>query len=623
MILSQLTRTGFNPQRRALVALLIFSAGLSLVIVRLWYLQIVRGAYFLDQSENNHRRTVFVPPARGEITDRNGAVIARNRPSFNIELVTEDAVDPKATLRELAKLLRRDPELLISRLSNQPKRKRYEPKLIVGDVSRDEVAIVSAQRYRLPGIVVNVYPAREYLYGDLASHVVGYVREITKDQLSRPEYGGYRQGDVVGQYGVEGRWERNLQGQRGRQDVIVNAVGARIGELSYTPDQPGHIAELTIDLKLQQVADEALKGRKGALVAMDPNTGEILAMSSAPTFDPSIFTRELDPVVWQDISRGKDKKLNNRAVQGTYPPGSTFKAFMVVAGIAEGVVTPTEKIFCPGYYRFGNRSYGCHKKSGHGWVNLEEALIQSCDVYFYTLGQRLGIDRIHDWASKFGFGTLTGLRLVNEEAGIVPSIAWKRRYFRKEADKRWYPGETLSVAIGQGATTVTPLQVARGLSALVNGGKLLQPFIVKRVVSSESGVVIDETEPKVVGAVDAPKLGIEIAKKAMEGVVNSQNGTGRKAIVPGATFKVAGKTGTAQVVALEMTGKQAHFNDHAWFMAYAPADNPKLVVSIIVENAGHGGAEAAPIARKLFETYFNVNTEPLVPAPTKEGENVD
>ena len=336
MNLAQLERAGFNIQRRALFALLIFSVGLGLVVIRLWYLQIVRGTFFLDQSENNHRRTVFVPPSRGEILDRNGILIARNRPSFNIELVTEDAKDPKATLRELAVILKRDPDSLIARLSNQTKRKRYEPKLIVSDVTRDEVALVSAQRYRLPGIVVNVYPAREYIHGERASHVVGYVREITKDQLNRPEYGGYRQGDVVGQYGVEARWERNLQGQRGRQDVIVNAVGARIGELSFTPDQPGHITELTLDLKLQNTADEALNGRSGAVVAMDPNTGEVLAMSSAPGFDPNIFTRELDPAVWQDISRGKGKKLNNRAVQGTYPPGSTFKSFMVVAGLGRG-----------------------------------------------------------------------------------------------------------------------------------------------------------------------------------------------------------------------------------------------------------------------------------------------
>lgn len=622
MNLAQMERSGFNPQRRALIALLVFSVGMALVVVRLWYLQIVRGTFFLDQSENNHRRTIFVQPARGEITDRNGTVIAKNRPSFNIELVTEDAKDPKATLRELAAILKRDPEVLISRLANQNKRKRYEPKLIVSDVTRDEVALVSAQRYRLPGVVVNVYPAREYLYNERAAHVVGYVREVTKDQLTRPEYGGYRQGDVVGQYGVEAKWERLLQGQRGRQDVIVNAVGARIGELSFTPDQPGHITELTIDMRLQQVADEALAGRSGAVVAMDPNTGEILALTSAPAFDPNIFTRELDPAVWQDISRGKGKKLNNRAVQGAYPPGSTFKSFMVVAGLAEGVITPTEKIFCPGFYRFGNRSYGCHKKTGHGYVNLEEALIQSCDVYFYVLGQRLGIDRIHDWASKFGFGSITGINLVNEVPGIVPSTAWKRRYFRKEADKRWYPGETLSVAIGQGATTVTPLQLARGLSALVNGGKLLQPYVVKRVISSENGVVIEQYEPKIVGTIDAPKIAIDMSKKAMEGVVNNPKGTGRNAIVPGANFKVAGKTGTAQVVSLEMTSKHQHFNDHAWFMAYAPADNPKLVVSIIVENAGHGGAEAAPIARKLFETYFEV--APKADASATKGEsNVD
>ena len=275
-------------------------------------------------------------------------------------------------------------------------------------------------------------------------------------------------------------------------------------------------------------------------------------------------------------------------------------------------------MFCPGFYRFGNRSYRCHKKAGHGYVNLDDALVQSCDVYFYVLGQRLGIDRIHDWAVKFGFGTLTGINLVKEEPGIIPSTAWKRRYFRKEADKRWYPGETLSVAIGQGATTVTPLQLARGLSALVNGGKLMQPFVVKRVISSESGIVIEQNEPKIVGTVDAPRAGIDAAKRAMEGVVNNVNGTGRKAALPGTDIKVAGKTGTAQVVALEMTGKQAHFNDHAWFMAYAPAENPKLAVAIIVENAGHGGAEAAPIAKKLFETFFDVCSESCTSQP-KEG----
>ena len=574
------------------------------LVIRLWYLQIVKGDYFRDRSENNRLRTVYIPSPRGLILDRQGEVLARNRASFNIDFVTEDSKNPKETVAALADLTKVESAELYDRLTKQNKRRRFEPKLLLKDISRDLVAQVAVQRHRLPGVIINVVPSREYVHGELGAHVIGYTREINGEQLKNPQYAGYRMGDVVGQAGIESKWERYLRGERGSQAVIVNASGNKIGEAFFEPEIPGHNVLLTIDRKLQEAADKALEGKRGAIVALDPSNGDVLALASAPRFDPNMFTSEISKDQWSDLVAPKVNKLNNRAVQGAYPPGSVFKIFVSMAILAEQVAPKTESTFCPGFYQFGKRAFKCHKHSGHGPATMYDSIVQSCDVYFYIMGQRLGVDRIHEYAKMFGFGEHTGIDLAEENAGLVPSTEWKRKYFRDPEDKRWYPGETLPVAIGQGAVTATPMQVARSMAAAVNGGKVLKPRVVRKVSASDGRVFEEHIEPEVVRDlstyIDASVF--KEVRRGMEGVVSDKRGTGHRAALPEiAGVSVGGKTGTSQVGTKE--------EDHAWFAGYAPVQNPSIVVAAIVENGGHGGATAAPLVRQVLAAHFGVDLE--------------
>ncbi|MFO0415808.1 MAG: penicillin-binding protein 2, partial [Pseudomonadota bacterium] len=571
-------RTQLNVTSRVIGAMVLCAVCLSLLVGRLWYLQIVRGAFFRDRSENNRLRTIFIPSPRGVIADRNGEAIVRNRPSFNVELVVEDAPNVNQTVTDLARLVEQDPNELLERLSRYNKRRRFEPKLLLRDVPRDVVAKVSAQTHRLPGIIISVAPVREYPFGQLAAHTVGYIREVTSEQLKSTNFQGYRAGDLVGQAGIEESLERYLRGERGEQDVIVNARGTKIGEAFFRPEIPGSDVFLTIDRGVQGAAEQALNGRRGAVVAMRAQTGEILALASAPSFDPSLFTGEIPKDVWADLTDPKSTKLSNRAVQGAFPPGSVFKMFVAAAAFAEGVTDHNESTFCPGFLQFGKRAFRCHKHSGHGRTWLYDALVQSCDVYFYTVGQRLGVDRIHHYAHDlFGFGEPVGLDGFEESAGLVPSTKWKESYFRDPEDKRWYPGETLPVAIGQGAVSATPLQVARAMAALVNGGKVIKPRIVSKVVAGDGRVLEQRAEtPQVVRVIDLEPSIIAEIRRGMEGVVEDKRGTGKRAALPELSgIRVGGKTGTAQVASRE---SGAEHEDHAWFAGYAPAENPEIVV---------------------------------------------
>ncbi len=599
-------RTQLSLTPRIVWAATLGALCLSILIGRLWYLQIVKGSFFRDRSENNRLRTIFLPSPRGLIYDRNGEPVVGNRPSFNVELVVEDTPDLKQTVTDVALLVGEDPEVLLDRVSKQNKRRRFEPKVLLRDVSRDLVGQISAQRHRLPGVIVSVVPARDYPFGDLAAHTVGYIREISSEQLKSPTYSSYRAGDMVGQSGIESSLERYLRGERGAQAVIVNAFGNKIGEAFFQPEIPGSNVYLTIDRQLQQVADNALADKKGAVVVMNVKSGEILALSSAPRFNPALFTSEIPKDVWADLTDPKSTKLSNRAVQGAFPPGSVFKVFVGAAALSEGITDTGEKTFCPGFLQFGKRAFRCHKHSGHGTTNMFEALVQSCDVYFYTIGQRLGVDRIHYYAHDlFGFGEPVGLDGMEESVGLVPSTKWKETYFRNPSDKKWYPGETLPVAIGQGAVSTTPLQVARGLAAVVNGGKLLKPRVIKKVVATD-GRVLEEnsSDPETIRVLDIEPAILNEMRKAMVGVVDDKRGTGHRAALPKESkIVVGGKTGTAQVASRESGGK---IEDHAWFAGFGPANDPQIVVVALVENGGHGGVAAAPIARQIFMQYFGI-----------------
>lgn len=607
-------KNGLNIQVRVRRAFVIVCVSFLVVVATLWYLQVVHGAHYRERSENNRLRAVFVPPPRGVILDRNGSVLVKNRPSFNVELVLEDCPDPERVVTRLAEIVGTDAAEIRGRLASQGARRRYEPKILLKDIDRDLVGRVMAQRYDLPGVVVNVTPTRDYPHGKTAAHVLGYIREISQPQLESDRYKEYRRGDIIGQFGVESTLEPQLRGKRGVEFVVVNATGSRIGESSFEPATPGGDVALTIDLPTQRAADEAFRDKTGAVVALSPKTGEILALTSSPAFDPNIFTSELESATWRELTTGRARPMTNRAVQGTYAPGSVFKMIVAAAALAEGVTDPAERIFCPGYLQFGGRPFKCHKHAGHGAVNLYDALVQSCDVYFYTVGQRLGVDRIHDYATRFGLGQSTGVDLVHEARGIIPSTEWKRTFFKNPANKKWFPGETLSVAIGQGAVTTTPLQLAQAMAALVNGGFITRPSLVRD----------EKNEPQKRRSIGVEAKVRSVVADALVGVVADPRGTGHRARLPvDLGVSVGGKTGTAQVVSLEKAGNHAHLADNAWFVGFAPADDPQIVVAALVENGGHGGSAAAPVVRAVMEAFFRRGAPTAVVAEAPEAENAD
>lgn len=605
MSVSSFEKLPINVGIRINIALVTLASVFFILLLRLWYLQIIRGDYFRELSEQNHLQAVYLPPPRGLIVDRTGQVLAKNRPSFNIELIPENSPDPRATLTRLAEIVGVDPAGVLARSASQPRRRRFEPRLILKDISRDVVAKVEANVHSLPGILINVVPLREYVHGDFASHVLGYVREVSRSQLDNIKYAGYRQGDMVGQFGIEDKKELLLRGERGVQIVEVNNLGTRVGETSYQPSLVGNTVKLTLDADVQEAAEQAMGDNRGAIVAMDVHTGEILAMVSRPSFDPNAFARELTSEQWSNLVSGRDKPLNNRALQGTYPPGSVFKIWMSVAILAEDVMKLTEKVFCPGYFNVGRAHFRCHKKEGHGPVALHDALVRSCDVYYYTAGQRLGVNRIHDWTTHFGLGIPTGLDLVHEARGLIPSEAWKRAFHKRFEDQKWYPGETPSVSIGQGAVSVTPMQIAVGLAAVVNGGKVLRPQLVKEVTAQDGRELEPSIAPIVLSEVQIDPKILDIVRAAMVGVVNEPGGTGAKAkLSPELGITVGGKTGTAQAASASASAGRKDLGDHAWFAGFAPAEKPEIVVVSLSENSGHGGVVSAPKVAAVMERYF-------------------
>jgi penicillin-binding protein 2 len=586
-------------------ARILFIIAFGLIILRLWYLQVMRGDYFRNRSENNRLRTRYIPAPRGLIFDRNGKVLVRNRPSFNLEIIIEDTNDVKSTINKLADILSLDPKVLFDQLSeSKVKRRRFEPQLLIRDMDRDLLAKVLAHKYELPGITSAVVPAREYIFGNYAAHLIGYVREINAQQLQENFYVDYHSGDIVGHFGIEKEQEYYLQGKRGVQGVIVNATGNRIEESYMVPEQAGHNIYLTLDYALQSVAEKLLKDKRGVLLLMDSKSGEILTMVSKPDYDPNQFSNGISSKEWEYLIERPFNRLSNRAVNGLYPPGSVFKSIVALAGLIENQTDMTRKVFCPGYFDLGKSArFRCHKNGGHGHVDLVEALAHSCNVYFYDLGLKLGIDNINKYATAFGFGQKTGIGLMQEASGTVPSTAWKKNTFSKPEDQRWYAGETPSVAVGQGALQVTPIQVARAYAGLANRGILPTPTIV-REVRSQSGSYKDIIEKPKSEILPFQKEVYDKILKGLEAVVSSGTGT-RARVLEELGIGVAGKTGTAQLRSYSDISKLPKKETLAWFAGFAPAHKPEVVVVAILEEGGHGGEAAAPLAGKLLEAYFS------------------
>jgi penicillin-binding protein 2 len=588
----------------------------ALIFVRLWHLQIIKGEDFRSLSENNRIRIQDIPAPRGILYDREGLPLVDSFPAFDVSLYRQDLRRPEALIRPLSQTLSLDQEKLQARLLAAKDLPPSQAFKIKTNISREELAQVETRRLDLPGVIVDVVIRRNYPYRSLGAHLIGHLGEISQEELEKELYSNHKPGYLVGKYGIEQKYEVELMGESGGRQIEVNAMGRMMRVLGTVEPSPGNNLFLTLDLELQKTVEEALAGKNGAVVALDPRNGDILAMVSKPDFDPNLFARGINPENWKSIVGNPGRPLQNRATQGQYPPGSVFKIITALAALEEKAITPDTSFFCSGAYSFGNRDYHCWKKEGHGRADLRRAIVESCDVYFYQVGLRLGVDRIAKYASALGLGKPTGYPLGQEKSGLVPTSAWKLKRFRIP----WQAGETLSVAIGQGFNLVTPLQIASSLSALFNGGRFFQPRIVQSVRSPD-GEILQEIAPLALRNLYFTQEHVEFIREALWGVVNGPGGTGSRAKIPG--FDVAGKTGTSQVIQ-KREGKGEtnlpEFQDHAWFACFAPARNPEITVVAFVEHGGGGGAVAAPVARKVMEDYFLRKKSPPAPFQIALGD---
>jgi penicillin-binding protein 2 len=586
----------------------------ALLAIGFWVFQIAQHQKFAAMAENNHIRRLPLPAPRGVLFDRNGKVLVQNTNSFNIALVREQTQDVEQTLRILAAATGEDEARLHEIVARRRREPSYRPIVLIDNATIEQWIAVRARQLELPGIVTQDVPTRQYPASDMAAHLFGYVSEVTGDQLARAEYQGVDAGAIVGQAGVEQAYNQYLMGTDGNKRVIVNSVGREINEVGKDDPQEGDVLQLTIDADVQKAVEDGFhhSGFNGAAVILDPRSGEVLSLVSLPAYDPNTFATGIDRATWNALLTDKLKPLQNRALQGTYSPGSTFKIAVATAALQEGLVTPDFKVHCSGGASFYGRYFQCWRKGGHGTVDLRRAIEQSCNTYFYTLGNMVGVDRIHKWANALGLGERSGIDLPNEVSGLVPSSEWKRRV-RKE---KWYAGETISVAIGQGQVNVTPMSMAVMMMTVANGGTRYTPHVLKAIDRGKGFEPVPPPAPKSVA-----RLKPETVSALHDGlwmVVNGA-GTGGRARIPGKD--VSGKTGTAQVISL--TGARTARSDfdvrhHGWFVFFAPRDNPEIAGVVFAEHAEHG-ASAAPIAKYAMETYFaKKEGKPLptlVPAP--------
>jgi len=593
---------------RLMVASFAVLVAFGLLCLRLVYLQLWRYQDFKAQAESNRTAIVPIVPNRGVIMDRNGIVLATNYSAYTLEITPSKVVEPLdeviEKLAELIDIQGRD-KRRFRKLREESK--SFESVPIRTRLSDEEVARFAAQRYRFPGVEIRARLFRNYPYSELASHVIGYIGRINqseKEKLEEQEnVGNYRGTDYIGKLGVEQSYERQLHGQTGVHQMETSAGGRAVRRLSSSPATPGNTVALSIDIKLQQMVEEMYGARRGALVAIDPSNGEVLAFVSKPTFDPNLFVEGIDVDNWQKLNESPDKPLLNRALRGTYPPGSTYKPFMSLAALNTGKRNASQIIFDPGFFMFGNHRFRDDKEGGHGSVDMYKSIVQSCDTYYYLLARDMGVDLIHEQMKHLGFGQLTGIDIQGESRGILPSTEWKQNTYKRAEQQPWYSGETISLGIGQGYNSFTMLQLAQAVSVIASNGYRNKPHLVREVIDIE-------TKEKQVTVKDPPQsLGfkpedLDVIRKAMVGV--NLEGTSSGSFV-GAEYTSAGKTGTAQVFTIKQNEKYVagkvdeRLRDHALFIAFAPAEDPKVALAMVVENAGFGAQSAAPIARRVFD----------------------
>jgi penicillin-binding protein 2 len=598
---------------RVFVASIVVVVAFALLVSRLVYLQVARHQDLSEQAENNRTSIVPVVPNRGLILDRNGIALATNYSAYTLEIMPSrlpGSLD--RTIEELSQVVEiqaRDKRRFKKLLEES---KSFESLPIRTRLTDEEVARFAAQSYRFPGVDIKARLFRNYPYGELASHVIGYIGRVNQAEKAvietwgEDEQDNYRGTEYIGKLGVEQSYETQLHGISGVEQVETSAGGRAMRKLASQPSTPGNTVVMSIDIKLQRLIEDLYGERRGALVAMDPKTGEVLAFVSKPTFDPNLFVDGIDSENWQALNESIDKPLLNRALRGTYPPGSTYKPFMALAALETGKRTPQQVIHDPGFFNFGGHRFRDDKEGGHGSVDMYKSIVQSCDTYYYMLANDLGVDTIHDQMQRLGFGELTGIDILGESRGLLPSTHWKRAAYRKPEQQKWYAGETISLGIGQGYNNFTVLQLANALSVLANDGVKVKPHLVREVVD----IVTHEQRPTVretLGRIPAKPENIAVVRRALVGV--NIEGTSSRAFFK-AAYTSGGKTGTAQVIQIKANEKyhasqvDERHRDHALFMAYAPAEDPKIVLAMVVENAGFGAQYAAPIARRVFDYWL-------------------
>ena len=611
-------------QGRLSTASVLMLIAFFILILRFFWLGVVEHGYYQTRAEDNRLTLVPVVPNRGLIFDRNGVLMATNTSAYTLEVVPGLAGNIDETIEGLSKVVtiegkdrRRFKQLL-------REAKTFESIPLRSRLSEEEVARFAAQRYKFPGVEVRARLFRSYPLGETGSHALGYMGRINTKDLERIDEEGqaanYRGTDHIGKTGLEQRYEFEMHGVSGFESVEVDAGGRGIRVLSRTPPVSGNNLNLTIDARLQQVAEQAFGKRRGALVAIDPENGEILALVSMPTYDPNLFVDGIRSDDWDVLNTDVNKPLLNRAIYGTYPPGSTFKPFMALGALTVGKRTPQQAISDPGYFNFGNHTFRDDKKGGHGMVNMYTSIVHSCDTYYYILANEWGIEGLSDFMGRLGLGSKTGIDIDGEAKGVLPSPAWKERRFKRPEQQKWYAGETVSIGVGQGYNSYTMLQLAQATAILANNGTGYKPHLVRSISDAQSGEVRQMPLEKTRDVALKPEH-VEVIRNAMVGV--NKEGTGTRAFA-GAKYVAAGKTGTAQVFSLKggtysHGGTKEFLRDHALFIAFAPADKPKIALAVIVENAGFGATSAAPITRQVFDYYLQ-GVMPKGPAPDEPGE---
>lgn len=592
-------------------------AFIVIVLARLYFLQVIKGEFYHFFSTENSIKEIKIPAARGIIFDRRGQVLVENRPSFTLAITPQYVVNQSKVFESIEKLIgvpREEIEMIWAKRFKQPK---YQPLVIRDDITAEEVATIKSRKnpwydegdeYDLRGVDVHIRYRRNYLQGNVATHVLGYVREIDADRLAkyRKEYPGrYFMGDNIGVRGVEEKWDLELRGRDGFDQRIVNAVGREVDyggiadQLEHRAADPGYSVFLTLDRDLQELARDMFGERSGSAVALDPNTGAVLAMYSAPSYDLNILASPGADEYWKKIASDPKGYLVNRAIQGAYPPGSTYKIVTGIAALSEGLVKPDENVRCGGGLHFGGRLYHCWAKGGHGAISYHRSLVHSCDVYYYTMGLRLGPDRLASYANKLGLGKRTGIKLADERSGLIPTSAWKEKRFGVP----WQKGENLSIAVGQSYDLITPLQGALMISQVVNGGYEIKPHLVEAIYNNEGDVVYRWTPSEEREKIDIDPEVLARAKAALAGVVQEGGTAGR---LKAYEIPMGGKTGTAQVVSLDSGCYKEECRDHAWFVGFAPIENPQVAAAVVVEHGGFGAAAAAPIVGAILQRYMDI-----------------